>query len=288
MLGFLYMGKVGYDIDEFDDVFQALERIGDREQGALPTWLSTHPAPVERVKAAQARAAAAGPQRNARIGHEDYLQRIDGLVYGKDPRQGFFKGPVFFHPRLRFQLTFPQGWQTENLTQAVVAVAPGNRAVLQLTIAGDISPEAALERFFSQRGVAAGRVARDSMRGQPAVLGEFQARTDGGIVQGLASYLRHGGLTYQLLGYSAAPQYGNYGAALEQAIRSFGPVSDPAIVNVQPQRIDVVKIEAPMTVTEFARRFSSAVPAQTLAILNGFPNAESTLPAGTLVKRVVA
>jgi predicted Zn-dependent protease len=288
VLGFEYMRKVGYDIDEFDDVFQALERIGEGEQGALPTWLSTHPAPGERVTAAQVRAAAAGPQQNARIGREDYLQRIDGLVYGKDPRQGFFKGAMFFHPRLRFQLRFPQGWQTENLSQAVVALAPGNGAVLQLTIAGDISPETALERFFSQPGVAAGRVARDRLSGEPAVIGEFQAQTDGGIVQGLVSYLRHGGLTYQLVGYSGASQYGSYGAMFEQTIRSFGPLSDPAILNVQPQRIDVVKIDTAMTVSEFARRFSSAVPAQTLAILNGLPNAESTLQAGTLVKRVVA
>jgi predicted Zn-dependent protease len=287
VLGFEYMRKLGYDVNEFDDVFEALERIGDGERGALPAWLATHPAPDERVKSAHARAAAAGSPANARIGREDYLRRIDGLVYGKDPRHGFFEGSRFYHPTLRFHLAFPKGWRTENLTQAVVGVAPGNRAVLQLTIAGDTSPEAALERFFSQSGVAAGRVARDRLNGQPAAIGEFQARTDGGIVQGLAAYVRHGGLTYQVVGYTAASQYGSYGTALEQTIRSFAPVSDSKILNVQPQRIDVVTIDAAMNVSEFAHRFSSAVPAQTLAILNGVPTAESMLPAGSLVKRVV-
>ncbi len=287
VLGFEYMRKRGYDVSEFDDVFAALARIGDGERGALPAWLSTHPAPADRVKAAQTRATTVGPQPNARIGREDYLEHIDRLVYGNDPRQGFFRGQNFYHPTLRLQLTFSEGWQAENLTQSVIAVAPGNRAALQLTIAGDIRPDTAMDRFFSQSGAVPGRVVRDSFSGRPATVAEFQARTGGGVVQGLTAYVLHGGLTYQLIGYTAAPLYSQYGAALERAIRSFAPVTDPRILNVQPQRIDIVTVPAAMTVTEFARRFDSAVPPQTLAILNGLPGPESRLSAGTLAKRVV-
>jgi predicted Zn-dependent protease len=287
VLGFEYMRKRGYDVREFDDVFAALDRIGEQERGALPAWLSTHPAPAERVKSAEARAAGVGAQPNARIGQEDYLGQIDGLVYGDDPRQGFFRGTRFYHPKLRFQLAFPDGWQTENLTQAVVAVAPQNRAAIQVTIAGDVRPEAAIERFFSQAGVAAGRVVRDQVNGEPAAIGEFQAQTDGGVVQGLAAYVLHRGLTYQLIGYTAASSYASYGAAIERAIRSFDSVSDPAILNVAPQRIDIVTVPRAMTVSEFARQFSSPVPPQTLAVLNGLPSADSRLTAGALAKRVV-
>jgi predicted Zn-dependent protease len=239
------------------------------------------------VKSAEARAAGVGAQPNARIGQEDYLGQIDGLVYGDDPRQGFFRGTRFYHPKLRFQLAFPDGWQTENLTQAVVAVAPQNRAAIQVTIAGDVRPEAAIERFFSQAGVAAGRVVRDQVNGEPAAIGEFQAQTDGGVVQGLAAYVLHRGLTYQLIGYTAASSYASYGAAIERAIRSFDSVSDPAILNVAPQRIDIVTVPRAMTVSEFARQFSSPVPPQTLAVLNGLPSADSRLTAGALAKRVV-
>jgi predicted Zn-dependent protease len=287
VLGFEYMRKRGYDVAEFDDVFAALDRIGEGERGALPAWLTTHPAPAERVKAAQTRAAAVGQQPNARIGREDYLTQIDRLVYGNDPRQGFFRGRTFYHPKLRFQVAFPERWQTENLTQAVVGVAPENRAALQLTIAGDIPPETAMRRFFAQSGVVPGRVVRDRFQGEAATLAEFQAQTDGGVVQGLTAYVRHGSLTYQLIGYTAAPLYSEYAAALEAAIRSFGPVTDPRILNVQPQRIDLVRVPTAMTVSEFARRFGSAVPPETLAILNGVPGPESVLTAGTLAKRVV-
>jgi predicted Zn-dependent protease len=287
VLGFEYMRKGGYDVSEFDDVFAALDRIGERQQGALPAWLTTHPAPAERVKAAQAGAAALGQQPNARVGREDFLQRINQLVYGNDPRQGFFRGANYYHPKLRFQLTFPEGWQTENLTNAVVGVAPENRAALQLTMAGDIQPDAAMEQFFAQSGAVPGRVVTDRLNGDPATIAEFQAQTEGGVVQGLTAYVLHGGVTYQLIGYTAAQLYSGFGATLERTIRSFAPVTDPDVINVQPQRIDVVKVPTAMTVSEFARRFNSAVPPETLAILNGLPGPESQLSAGTLAKRVV-
>ena len=52
-------------------------------------------------------------------------------------------------------------------------------------------------------------------------------------------------------------------------------------------RIDVVRVPTAMTISEFARRFDSAIPPETLAIINGLPGPESGLGAGTLAKRVV-
>ena len=285
-LGFEYMRKQGYDVSEFDDVFAALQRVGEESRSALPGFLATHPAPAERVERAQARAAAVGPQPNARVAREPYLRQIDNLVYGKDPRDGFFREGRFYHPRLRFQLTFPSGWQTENLTQAVVAVAPENRAVLQLTLAQG-GPDAAYQRFFSQQGVARGRSVQDRINGNPAVMSEFQAQTEQGVVQGLVGFISHDNRTYQVIGYTPASIYGNYGAGMEATIRSFAPVSDPSILNVQPLRMDIVQTPGAITVDEFARRFDSAVPPSTLALINQVPGPDSRLPAGLLVKRVV-
>jgi predicted Zn-dependent protease len=287
-LGFEYMRKRGYDVSQFDDVFTALERSSEEQhQSALPSWLSTHPAPADRVKAAQERIAKAGPQPNAIVRRDVYLRHVDNLVYGKDPRDGFFRDASFYHPKLRFTITFPRGWNTQNLPQAVVAVAPDNRAAMQLTLAGNAPPETALQQFFRQQGVGAGRMVRDRINGEPAALAEFQAQTEQGVGAGIVGFITHADRTYQLVGYTPAQLYSTYAPTLEQAIRTFGPVSDPAILNVQPQRIDIVQIQNALTVGEFAQRFDSAVPAQTLAVLNQVPSADSRLSSGMLVKRVV-
>jgi predicted Zn-dependent protease len=287
-LGFEYMRKSGYAVAEFDDVFEALKRTeAESQQSALPGWLSTHPAPADRVKEAQARAAAVGPQPDARIGQDAYLNRIDNLVYGQDPRDGFFRDGTFYHPKLRFKVSFPRGWQTQNLTQAVVAVAPDNRAAMQLTLVGDRAPDVALRQFLSQGGIAPGRAVRDTINGEPAALAEFQAQTEQGVVQGLVAFIARPGGSYQLVGYTPAQLYSAFAQVMEQSIRSFAAENDPSITGVQPQRIDIVQLQNTLTVSEFARRFDSAVPARTLAILNQVPSEQSQLSRGTLVKRVV-
>jgi len=287
-LGFDYMRKQGYAVSEFDDVFRSLERIEQNEHAsALPEWLTTHPSSEERVKAAEERASKVPANPNARIGRDDYLREIDHLVYGENPRQGFFQNGVFYHPDLKFQVQFPNGWKTQNLTQAVVGVAGDNRAAFELTLAGDIAPQQALGRFFSQNGIRGGRTALDTVHGQPAAIGEFQAATDQGVVQGLAGYVAHGGRTYQLIGYAPASVYPQYSGVLQQIIGSFSPLTDSRILSVQPRRIDIVRIDQPETVEQFARRIDSPVAPQMLAILNQVPNETSRLSSGTLVKGVV-
>ena len=56
-IGFGYVLEEGYRASEFADVFATLQRAGDELASALPSWLSTHPAPEERVETAEARAA---------------------------------------------------------------------------------------------------------------------------------------------------------------------------------------------------------------------------------------
>lgn len=285
-LGFQYIQEHRYDVSEFADVFRALERSAPKGDGALPGWLTTHPAPDERVRTAEGRAATTAPRANPRVGREHYLRQIDDLVFGKDPRDGFFRDGIFFHPRLRFQMQFPASWEAENLTQAVVAAAPEHRAVMQLTLAGTRSPQEALGQFLQGAGVQPGSRGRATVNGQPAALGQFVAQTEQGAIGGLVGFITHRGQTYQVIGYTAAQQYEAYAPAFEQAIRSFAPVTSPSVLDVQPQRIDLVQLPHAMTVREFARQWESQVPLEQIALINQVADESAQLPAG-LVKRVV-
>ena len=59
------------------------------------------------------------------------------------------------------------------------------------------------------------------------------------------------------------------------------------MLNVRPNRIAVVRIPSAMTLAQFQSRYPSTIPIDQLAILNQVEGPASTLPAGTLVKRVV-
>ena len=288
-LGFRYALTQGYDVREMDDVFRSLQRVGESsKQSPLPTWLATHPGEAERIQTIDAKLAQvpAAQLENAKVGAQEFMQRVNGLVYGVNPRQGFFQGNTFYHPDLRFQITLPSGWQGQNLTQAVVAVSPQQDAIIQLTLAKGNSPEAAAQTFLSQQGIQAGQPSRETVNGVPAVASTFQAQTEQGVIQGVAAFFTYNGATYQVLGYAPAQRSPAYAEVFRQSLGSFAPVTDQRILNVQPNKVSVVKLPQAMTLAEFAQRYPSSIPVAELAIVNQVESPTTRIAAGTLLKQV--
>jgi predicted Zn-dependent protease len=287
-LGFKYALNENYDVGEMDDVFLALQRVGEAEgRSGLPAWASTHPDPGERAQTVQQRVAALpAPPTPRTVGAREYLDQIEGLVYGENPREGFFRNNEFLHPDLRFRMRVPTGWRTQNTKQAVVAVSPEQDAVMQLQFAqGD--PTAAARQFFSQQGIQQGQSSSTAINGLPAYTSYFQAQTQQGNVAGLVSFISYNGNTYQILSYTGAAQLSAYDNTFRGIAGSFGSLTDQSALNVRPNVVDVVQIPSAMTLTQFNARYPSVVPIAELAIMNQVePNA--TMPAGTRVKRVTA
>jgi predicted Zn-dependent protease len=288
-LGFRYALGQGYDIREMEDVFETLDRISSKSnQGKLPEWLATHPNPGNRIKKTEARIAKLNrPLTGLTVGEPEYMQHIQGIVYGENPRNGFFQGSTFLHPDLRFQMTFPRGWHAQNTPQAVIAVSPQQDAMIQLTLSQG-SPGGAAQQFFSQQGIQLLRQpVSENVNGNPAVVGEFQAQTQQGVIGGVATFLSFGGRTYQLLAYTPSQLLGQYERTFLQTVGSFTELRDPAALAVQPNKVNVVRVSQSMTLAEFNQRYPSAVSLEDLAIINQVEGANSQLSAGTLAKQVV-
>ncbi len=289
-LGFRYALEEGYDVRQMADVFASLQRAGERSgQSPLPSWLSSHPYPAERIQRVEQRVAALEtPPDTTGIRRAEYLAQISGMTYGENPRNGLFRGSTFLHPDLQFQMIFPEGWRVQNLPQAVIGASPRQDAVMQLTLAGQADPVTAARQFFGQQGIQAGPASQQNINGLPGVVGAFQAQTQQGVLRGLVVFVSHGGRTYQLIGYTPAQAYANYDRLLQQSLGSFQPLTDPQVLGLQPNRIEIVRIEQPLTLAEFNQRHPSVVPIEDLALINQVPDASAQFPAGAQVKRVVA
>jgi predicted Zn-dependent protease len=288
-LGFRYALEHGYDVREMRNVFAQLGRAGEAAgHSPLPQWLSSHPYPEERIERIERRLAEVEqPLEQRRVGTEEYLQQLEGMVFGPNPRHGFFEANQFFHPDLAFQLTFPEGWRTQNLAQAVMAGSPEEDAVMQLSLAEGM-PRDAANRFFAQEGLSPSRVGTQTVNGLPAVVGYFQAETQSGQLGGLAAFIRHGEHTYQLLAYTPAQLLNRYDAAFRATVASFAQLTDPEALGRQPDRIAIVRTAQPMTLAAFNERYPSTVDVDQVALINQLPDASATIPAGSLVKRVVS
>jgi predicted Zn-dependent protease len=287
-LGYRYALKQNYDVRAMRGVFETLDGVTKAAGGArVPEWQSTHPAPPNRIQAVDARIAATQTDWSTkRVGQEEYLKLIDGMVYGDNPRQGFFQGSTFQHPNLKLQMTFPEGWKIQNQPGGVVAVSPQQDAVVQLTFGG-ASPEESAKSFFNGEGITPGQTRREQVNGLSAISGEFQAQADQTPVAGQATFLSYQNRTYALIGFTKTSSYQSYAPTIRASLTSFRALTDPKALAVQPNRIRVHQLNRSMTLAEFHRSYPSAIGLSELALVNRV-DSTATLKAGQYVKQVVA
>ena len=275
------------------DVFQTLgrgRRAGRRRRPAPGVALDAPqsrrtgwPRPRPRLDTLHRDLASSDPQRTGRTCSESR-----GITYGDDPRQGFFEGNTFYHPDLRFQLEFPEGWQTQNTPQAVVAREPE---------AGRDDPARARRQGVARAGGAAVPVAGGGAGGAGLHLEhERQSRPPRATSRPRPSRARSRGSSRSFptadaptgcMGYTAAGQAQQL-RRRRSARRSAASAQlrNQAALNVKPNRIEVVKLPREMTLAAVQPAVPVTIPIEELAIINQVDGPESVIPAGRMMKRV--
>jgi len=288
-LGFRYGLQGGWDMREGTKMFNTLARVSGDPSQRLPEWQSTHPAPEgraehndERVRAAEARGVRFD---TLRVDRDRYLRRLEGMVYGEDPREGYFEGTTFYHPTLKLRFAFPAGWKTQNGRDAVAGGSPNNDAVMAFSGGGADSPQATGQRFVAQQGITAGQGTAIVINGLTAWTARFSAATDQGTVVGRGVWVALDGVTYQFLGYGPEASGDANDQVFLSIARSFGRLTDPAKIGVQPKRVHIVTLRSAQTIVDAGRANCNTLPDAELASVNGVAM-DQVLPAGTLVKIV--
>lgn len=287
-LGLRYMSRVGYDPDALVGVFEMLASVsGSSEGGRVPEWQLTHPYPENREDQIRQEMQATGVSHDGTVGRDTYLDMIDGMVFGSNPRNGYFEGSRFLHPDLAFEMTFPTGWQTVNQNQMVAAVSPQENAITMLTLVPDAaSPDAAMDAFLRSEGVSGGSVSRGSAGGVPLVRSPFEVATENGTLRGEVAFLDHQGNVFRILGYASAADWGQWASAVRGTIASFAPVTDQRVLRVQPQRLDIVTLSQAISLSSFVQQNPQPVSIDVLARLNR-TDPGAVLSAGRRIKTVV-
>lgn len=287
-LGFRYALATGYDTREMIHTFEMLQSNALLSgAGRLPEWQSTHPDPGNRIGDVRAMVAASPENFSSmKIGGDEFLRRLDGMVYGADPRLGYFEGSLFIHPDLKFVLAFPDGWQTLNANDAVTGISAAQDAVIQLRGAQGSAAEAA-RGFFGQEGLQAGSQSQVTIHGNRAYTGEFTAQSnEGGAVHGLATFIEYGGSTWGIVAYTMEERFASYRPVFQRSTGSFDRLTDPVALAVQPLRLRIEKAPRAMTLQQFNAQLPSSISLGELAMINGLDEG-AQLRAGQPVKRVI-
>lgn len=287
-LGHRYSLDQGYDVREMPKTFATLGRLGEASGGGggrLPSFLSTHPDPGDRVAATRAWADTVSDYSNLTVGRNGFLDHLDGMVYGQDPRQGYFEGGRFLHPTLRFQFVEPDGWQTLNQANRVIMADPNGQAQFELTQVSQAGAAAAATAFVQQEGIQRTGSSRAPINGLPAASESFVVQqSNGQRIVGTATFVELGGAVYQLLGLRLSGAAQPVIDAIDRVAGSFART--PANTTFRRVReVHVLTLARQMTVDAIAAASDDAITAEELALMNGVETGQM-VRQGTKVKTV--
>src|SRR5699024_6032947 len=132
------------------------------------------------------------------------MQEIDGLVYGKNPRAGFTRNGVFYHPELKFQFPYPKGWTLINQASAVQMVNDDQDAIILFQIdSKNDTPKASVKEFLQQDGIEGIAGNNLTNNGLKAFEATAKAQAEGG--QDIKLYLYsvdYNGSVYRFVSYT--------------------------------------------------------------------------------------
>lgn len=286
-LGVTYSTKLGYDATEMANFFRILERMQEKSGGGLPGWLSTHPAPEERVQTIiklAREAQAKHPNRDFVVKRDEYLRKIDGLIFGDDPRQGYVEDNVFYHPELKFQFPVPVEWQVNNTPSQVQIVNKDQSAYIIFELSNRSSATDAAQQFLTQ--AKAQLISQDLMRvhAMNAVRTIADINSQNGVIRVMSYFIEYDNRVYVFHGVAEKTNFSRQAGIMENTMRGFNRLTNPQKINVQPNRIRIKKVNTTTTLENVLQQFGVANDKMEIHSFINAMELGSTVKANTLIK----
>ena len=295
-LGVEYSSKLAYDATKMADFYKVLIKMNlSQAQGGVPTFLSTHPDPGDRYndvlrssRAWQDSLKLASYKVNA----DSYLQMINGMIYGEDPKQGYTMDNTFYHPELKFKFSYPPGWKLTNAPTQVTVQPDDGKALMLFTLSNQKSLQAAADTALAQYGLQLQRSERRTVNGLPAIITlskqQSQNQQTGQVSTNmvLSYFIEYGSGIYMFHSVSTEADFASYSTTMEASMKTFAQLTDASRINVKPKRVWVKK--APRTGTLASTLSYYNMPQgmmDELALLNNM-ELNDQVPAGKFIKIV--
>lgn len=294
-LGIRYLARAGYDTRASSAFLNSLlqnsrlqaEMAG--RSGAADEFdiMQSHPRTAERVEQARNRAGVSTPE-DPMLERDLYLSKIDGMLYGDSPEEGFIRGRRFSHPELRITFTVPEGFHLQNSTEKVVASSPNGAGIIfdGARQQGSGSMGDYLTREWAS-GVSLQQVETLDINGMEAATGVTRANTNQGPRDLRLVAIRHDGNQLYRFMFVTPPQSTNQlSQRLRETTYSFERLSRSEANALRPYRLQIHEVQAGETVADIAQRlpFDSYREARFRVLNRLGPNGQ--LQAGDQVKIV--
>ena len=292
-LGVRYLSRAGFEpaaMAGFLAKLRADSRLTALRRGESPdkvdqfNYLATHPAPAARVERATALARQANV-RNPMTARDIYLSKLDGLLYGGDPEEGFIRGQDFLHPKLRFAFTVPDGFSLMNSSTAVHAFGPNKSRIIfdRASKPADGSMEYYVGQIWGAK-MNLRNLETIRVNGLDAATATTRIRTNDGTFDArLTAYRIDTQTIYRMIFLTAGADTNRLATGLRRTTYSFRTLSPAEASRLRPLVLRIVTVQPGDTVESLARRLPySDFKVERFEVLNGISRTNRLVPGQKL------
>jgi len=256
-LGAQYLAKTGYNPQAMIEVIGVLknQELFAAEQakrdGRAPRsyhgTFDTHPSNDARLKQVVGEAnqyTVAHP----REGRNEYLQQMDGVVFGDSPDQGVIRNNQLLHAKLGLAIQFPPGWRVQNRPDRVMAASPTGDALIELQQGPkNDQPLATLQSGLKLD--AGARFDNGTLSGYPAAFAAGTRQSKPVV----AAAVVFKGTQYLIAGMTQdRPVYDRERSTLRAAINSFHAITPAEMQAARPYVLKLVSAQPGATMASLA------------------------------------
>lgn len=261
-LALRYLSRAGYDPNamvSFLRKMRASSRLTAKRLGQSPdevdefSYLATHPAPADRVRIASEKATQYSVKNPMRA-RDIYLRKINGMLYCDDPDQGFIRGRIFAHPKLKFRFEVPKGFRLFNSPRAVYAKGPNDATIIFDSARRPADgPISYYLREIWARNVNLRNVEKLRINGLDSATGILRRR---GVDIRVVAIRKDLQTIYRFMFRTKPRDTARLSRALRQTTHSFRLLTDRETEGLKPLRIRVVRTRRGDSVASMARRMA--------------------------------
>ena len=290
-LGIRYLASAGYDPQALSTMLYSLAaqsaidaRTTGRDARSVPEWSSTHPDPARRVSRAATIASKltkSGGVRN----RDQFLQNLDGILYGDDPKQGVIEGSSFLHPDLKLKFSIPSGFAMQNGVRAVSIVGSGGQG--QFTTGaynGNMTTYigAAFNRLAGEgKTIPHGTIERTTVNGLPAYYAMARVESGNGPVDvTVFAYEFSKSSAYHFVTIAPAGRAGVFTPMYQSLVR----LSAQEAAAIKPRKVDVITVRSGDTISSLSSGMAYRDYKQDRFLVLNRLRATDNLQAGQKVK----
>lgn len=254
-----YASKAGFSAGHLANFFDSLERMSARDDGdggRLPEFLSTHPSPANRQAGVLQMAAdwqQRIPEQTLRSDHKGYLRKINGLVYGEDPRKGFREGGWYYLPAQGVQFRIPDEWSFEKSGLQAQMADADKKVLVIFQIREGTSIDAAVNAFAESLQAKVLQSKAGTLAGLPSRQVISQVSSQQRTVRIQSDFILGEGEVFVFHGLAEDADFPRVQTLLAGPAASFAKITEQDKRDPQPRRIQIKSAPQSTSMQTFLR-----------------------------------